>query len=197
MKINEGLKVVLTESDFVQRKPIKNPMTLNPLGAIITGISFGEGFVLLYNSLIDKTYNASTSVLGILLLLFSIISFFVSTVLTSKSIEFFLILEKDTQFFKRILVQSLLFYLGFTPSFGFLVAYGASTISFWKYFIPILVFSSGFFILVWDNIKILRKKEARIGNLLQPTYQPNKILVLALSALPILISTLTLILIPN
>ncbi len=192
--------MVLTEADITKKQRLaKVPQTFNPLGGIIGGLTLGEGTALIYLSLISKEMAAGASVIGIILVLITIFLTIFAYTQSAKSILFYFILEKKDSFGKPLLIQGGLFYLGFTPFFGFMLAYGVSTISFWKFFIPIIVMTAGFAISVRYNIIILENENARIGNLLELKYQPKKILMVSsiVSVISVLISLLSILFIPN
>ncbi|UJG43637.1 MAG: hypothetical protein K9W46_00295 [Candidatus Heimdallarchaeum endolithica] len=181
--------MVLTEADLVAKTPIKKPKTFNPLGAVLTGFFIAEGFVLIFNSLVNKSINAWYSLLGTVLVLFSILSYSISVSLTTKKIEFFRQLEKTYDLKKSLIVESILFYIGFTPVYGFFFAYGVKGVPLWVFFAVIVFSCLTFSVFMIFNIHLLQREESRMFHLLQSFYQPKKWLLLLISVL-IIVSSL-------
>jgi len=187
--------MVLTEADLVAKTPVKKPKTFNPLGAVFSGFFVAEGSVLMFNSMIEDSINSWYSFLGAVFIIFSILSYSVSISLTAKKLEFFKQLDKTYDLKKNLIIESLLFYIGFTPLFGFFFAYGVKGVPLWVFFAVIVFVCLTFSLFTIFNIYLLEKEESRMFHLLQFIYQPKKWLLLVISTITIFLSIIFLFLI--
>ena len=171
-----------TEKDhLVPTTPtIKKPKTLNPLGAVVYGLLLSIGHYLIYASLLRVGLYAYFSVFGFLLAALSVPVIIVALNLTTKSILFTYKLDKRKTLPAQTILQILLFYIGFTPIYGFGIMYLETTIEFWEIMVNSVIVSTlfgGFLIL---NIFLMNKEKPSLGHLKQLLYQPKKILIVCI-----------------
>ncbi len=187
----------LLESDITQKPRVsKKPKTFNPLGAIFTGIFLGLGHAYIYRSLItSQLINFWRIFSGIILVLLSSFTMVITLSLTSKSIRFFLIIDKTKTKPSMIVSNTLLFYIGLVPTYGFAVKYTTPAIPFYFILIAIGVLVLSIAGLLYLNITLLEETGARLGDLMETENQPKKILLVLSCFIPIILLTVLLALI--
>jgi len=187
--------MTLTEKDFIAKPVIKKPKTFNPLGGIFVGLFSAGGHVLIVKSVFDNTLSNWFIILGILFIVISIAGNYLVLSLSAKFAAFTMKYDKTKNFQTQFAQQLVLYYLGFLPVYGFAVAYSLTSLEFWQItvlaIVSILLVSIG----LYFNIKLMNEKEIEFGHLLQITYQPKKLTLGLLSVLPILASSLVLLII--
>ncbi len=196
MILQRNLKVnylVLTEKDLATKPIIKKPRTFNPLGGVFAGLFLGIGQALITRSFIRLNVGVGIGVLGILLVIMSIFPCLAAISLSPKFALFNTIIEKSKNIIAQITFQILIFYVGFFPIYGFSIVYTINGFELWKMLILALtqVVLVGAVYLV--NLRILLVERPSFGHLQKAFYQPNKVLIIALSIIPSIISTLILI----
>lgn len=184
--------MVLTEKDLMTKPIIKRPKTLNPLGAIITGIFMGIGHGLINNSLIKKTTHFALGILGVFLIILSVASILAAISLSAKTAVFNSRIEEHRKLEAQTIFQIMLFYLGYFPLYGFALIFLTSGVDFWKILVLSLSVVSVFAILFIYDIKILSDKEIKLADLREMLFQPQRILFILLSFIPSVISTILL-----
>jgi hypothetical protein len=188
--------LVLTDKDFATKKPIvRKPKTLNPLGAVLVGLSMGGGQALIYNSFIDASINVGFSALGIFLTLLAATILLATLSLTGKYVSFVVKLEGKHKKSIQTGLQIMYFYIGFIPIYGFTLVYsiGSGTLDFWKILIVMGVFVLFFAAELFYVISLFYKKEINLGELKEPFFQPELILMIIICVLTVAISTILLV----
>ena len=174
----------ISAKDIAPTAPaIKKPKTLNPLGAIICGLSLGGGHTLIYGSLLRTEFASYISVFGFLLVVLSMFVILVALNLTTKSILFTLKIEKEKTLAAQSIFQVLLFYLGFTPIYGFSIVYFEGTIEFWEIFVNTVVLIVLFTLALYFNLWLMQKENPSLGHLKQLMYQPKKPIIICICIL--------------
>ena len=176
--------LVLTEKDLLPSKPIiKKPRSFNPIGAIVTGIILASAHTILYRSFWGKDIHVGFSVFGFLLLMLAIIGMYFLISLSAKYIAFVLKVEQHRTKSALIMEQALLAYLGFVPSYGFLLVYSTQGISMYTLLITIGTFILLFTAILYRDFEWLVKNKISLGYLLQWKYYPNIRLLAGISML--------------
>jgi len=171
----------LTEKDLISKTPtIREPKTLNPLGAVIFGLLLGIGHTLIYSSLLEIGYHWYFSIFGFLLVALSILVIMIAISLTSKSIVFTLKIEKAKTLPAQSLFQILLFYLGFVPIYGFSIVFLEKSIEFWQIMVNTSIVVVLFALAILFNIFLIKREEANLGDLKKFFYQPKKLLLIGM-----------------
>jgi len=182
--------LALLGEDIAPKAPIiKKPKTLNPLGAVVYAFLLGLGHTYVYSSLVKLRYYRYFSIFGFLLIGLSIFVIIVVISLTAKSILFTLKIERNKTLAAQTILQILLFYLGFTPIYGFSIAYFEKTIEFWEIFINIIVIAVLFALALFANIILIQKENPSLGHLKKPLYQPKKLILIGIGIIISSIST--------
>jgi len=167
--------VVLTEKDLIPTKPIiKKPPSFNPLGAIVVGLTLGATHALLYASLWIKTINVAFSIFGFLLLPAVIIALYFQVSLTAKYSVFVLKIEENKTKSALITREILLAYIGFVPSYGFMIVYSVRGLKLETLLITMGAYVILFGLMLYINFEKLVKKKVSLGYLLQWKYYINK-----------------------
>jgi hypothetical protein len=185
--------LVLTDKDFATKKPIvKKPRTLNPLGAVLIGLSMGGGQALIYKSFIDTTINVGFSALGIFLTLLAATFLLATLSLSGKYVSFIVKLEGENKKSIQTAIQIMYFYIGFIPIYGFTLVYSISSgsLDFWKILITMGVFIIFFTAEIFFVISVFNKKEISLVDLKEPFFQPELIIIIIISVVTIAISTI-------
>ena len=171
--------MALTEKDLISKAPvIKKPRTLNPLGAIICGLVLGIGHTLIYSSLVRIRYYRYFSIFGFLLVALSALVLIISITLTAKSILFTIKIDKRKTLSAQVVLQILLFYLGFTPVYGFSLVYFEGKIEFWAIMVNAVIVVVLYAIALIVNVMLIMREKASLGHLKQFFYQPMKLLII-------------------
>ncbi len=188
--------MVLTDKDFATKKPvIIKPKTLNPLGAVLIGVSMGSGQALIYKSFIDTTINVGFSALGIFLTLLAATFLLATLSLSGKYVSFIVKLEGEKKKSIQTALQIMYFYIGFIPIYGFTLVYTISSgsLDFWKILIVMGVFVLFIAIEIFFVISIFYKKEISLRELKEPFFQPELIIMIIICVVTVAISTILLI----
>ncbi len=173
-----------TEKDLIPTTPvIKKPKTLNPLGAVVYGLLLGSGHTLIYSSLLRIRYYRYFSVFGFLLVALSVLVIIATISLTTRSILFTLKIEKNKTLPAQTIMQILLFYLGFTPIYGFSIMYLEQTIEFWEIMVNSVVVTVLFAGVLLLNILLMQREKPSLGHLKHHFYQPKKILIICIGTI--------------
>jgi hypothetical protein len=171
----------ISAKDLATTAPvIKKPKTLNPLGAVIYGLAIGGGHTLIYASLLRDVYKPYISVFGFLLVGLSMFIVLVTLSLTTKSILFTLKIDKARTLAAQYVFQVLLFYLGFTPIYGFSIVYFEKTIEFWEIFLNTAIVVVLFAVALYLSIWLMKKENPSLGHLKQLMYQPKKLIIIGI-----------------
>jgi hypothetical protein len=184
--------LVLTDKDISSKPIIKKPRTFNPLGAVFAALFLGIGHGLLDKSFIKANVGIGRGVLGIILIILSVAPGLVAISLSPKFAFFNFIVDKSKNLIAQILFQIILFYVGFLPIYGFSIVYTTRGFDLWRLLtlgVIHIILVSFLFLL---NFRFITEEKPSIGHLQKPFYQPRKILVIALSFVPSIISTLVL-----
>ncbi|MCE7747626.1 MAG: hypothetical protein GPJ51_04470 [Candidatus Heimdallarchaeota archaeon] len=183
--------MVISEKDLLAKAPIiKKPKTLNPFGAIILAALLGGGQALIRNSFVKHRIHVGLGVLGIILIIISIFFLYVAVSLSAKTALFTTKIEPSKTIYAQIALQIMFFYIGFLPIYGFSIVYFDKTLALWKILsiaFSILIF---FAAILYLNVKIMQKDEAKLGDLKKPFYQPKKLVIIVLSSFIPIIATL-------
>ncbi|MCK5141158.1 MAG: hypothetical protein KAQ70_03110 [Candidatus Heimdallarchaeota archaeon] len=188
--------MVLTDKDFVPKKPIvKKPRTLNPLGAFLVGLSMGGGQALIYKSFIETTINVGFSALGIFLTLLAATFLLATLSLSGKYVSFTVKLEGENKKSIQTALQIMYFYIGFIPIYGFTLVYSISSgsLDFWKILVVMGVFIVFFVAEIFFVISLFYKKEISLGDLKEPFFQPELIIMMLICIATVAISTILLV----
>ncbi|MHA1201667.1 MAG: hypothetical protein ACTSQ4_04005 [Candidatus Heimdallarchaeaceae archaeon] len=188
--------MVLTDKDFATKKPIvKKPRTLNPLGAVLIGLSMGGGQALIYKSFIDTSINVGFSALGIFLLVLAATFLLATLSLLGKYVSFTVKLEGKDKKSIQTALQIMYFYIGFIPIYGFTLVYSISSgyLDFWKILIAMGVFVVFFAVETFFVISIFYKKEIGLGDLKEPFFQPELFIMILICIVTVTISTILLV----
>ncbi|MHA1687506.1 MAG: hypothetical protein ACTSYD_14075 [Candidatus Heimdallarchaeaceae archaeon] len=177
--------MVLTAKDLVSTKPIlKKPKTFNPLGGICTGLLLGGAHSLLAHTIVVKDIAIGFLTFSIILQILSLISFYATISLSGKYSSFILRTSSPPKQFQSMLAeQILMFYIGFVPSYGFTLSYSIQGLDFKKIVAVLIIIMVGFFAGLYYNTKLMKKKEVRLGHLLQLMFQVKKGIFLLLSGI--------------
>lgn len=185
--------MVLSERDLATKPVIKKPRTFNPLGGIFAGLFLGIGHALITKSFIRSDVGVGMGVLGIILAVFSVVPCLAAISMSPKFALFNTIMEKTRNIIAQITFQIIIFYVGFLPIYGFSIVYTIRGFELWKMLVLGAIQSVLVGVLYIINLKIIQKENPSFGHLQNVFYQPNKILIIALSFIPSIISTLILI----
>ncbi len=188
--------MVLTDKDFATKKPIvRKPRTLNPLGGVLVGLSIGGGQALIYKSFIDNTINVGFSALGIFLILLAATFLLATLSLSGKYVSFIVKLEGKNKKSIQTALQIMYFYIGFIPIYGFTLVYSISSgsLDFWKILIVMGVFIAFIAAEIFFVISLFYKKEIGLGELKEPFFQPELIIMILICIATVTISTILLV----
>jgi len=182
--------VVISERDLLTRAPvIKKPKTLNPLGAIIFAALLGGGQALIRNSFVRHRINVGLGVLGVILVTISIVFVLAAVSLSAKIALFTAKIESSKTIYAQIALQIMFFYIGFLPIYGFSIVYFDKILALWKILSITLSILILFAAILYFNIKIMQKDEAKLSDLKKLFYQPKKIVIIVLSSFIPIIAT--------
>ena len=182
--------MTISEKDLLTKPVIKKPKTLNPLGAIFFAGFLGGSHALILNSFMKHVLNVGLGILGIILLIISTVFVIASISLSAKISLFMVKLETTKTISAQIALQIMYFYIGFLPIYGFAIVYFEKSLDLWKILIVTLVVLIMFSTLLYFNIRIMKKDEAKISDLKKSFYQPKKIYLILLCCLIPAIATI-------
>ncbi len=188
--------MVLTDKDFATKKPVvKKPKTLNPMGAVLIGLSMGGGQALIYNSFIDTSINVGFSALGIFLTLLAATILLATLSLAGKYVSFMVKLEGKHKKSIQTALQIMYFYIGFIPIYGLTLVFSISSgsLDFWKILIVMGVFIVYFAVEMFYVISLFYRKEIKLAELKESFFQPNLIIMIIICVLTVAISTILLV----
>ncbi|MCE7739354.1 MAG: hypothetical protein GPJ50_08245 [Candidatus Heimdallarchaeota archaeon] len=182
--------MVITEKDLLNKAPvIKKPKTLNPLGAIILAALLGGGQALIRNSFVRHKIPVGSGVLGVILVIISIFFVLAAVSLSAKTVLFTAKIESSKTIYTQIALQIMFFYIGFLPIYGFSIVYFDKTLALWKILSITLSILITFAAILYVNINIMQRDEAKLGDLKKPFYQPKKLVIIVLSSFIPIIAT--------
>jgi hypothetical protein len=185
--------LVLSERDLATKPIIKKPRTFNPLGGVFAGLFLGIGHALITKSFIKSNAGVGIGILGIILAVLSIAPCLAAISLSPKFALFNTIIEKSRNIIAQITFQIIIFYVGFLPIYGFSIVYTVQGFELWKMIVLGVIQVVLVGVLYILNLKILQREKPSFGHLQKMFYQPNKVLIIALSLIPSIISTLILV----
>ena len=188
--------MVLTDKDFATKKPIvRKPRTLNPLGGVLIGLSMGGGQALIYKSFIDTTINIGFSALGIFLTLLAATFLLATLSLSGKYVSFIVKLEGENKKSIQTTMQIMYFYIGFIPIYGCTLVYSiqSGSLDFWKILVVMGVFIVFIAAEIFFVISLFYKKEIGLGDLKDPFFQPELIIMILICITTVAISTILLV----
>ncbi len=182
--------MVITEKDLLNKAPvIKKPKTLNPLGAIILAALLGGGQALIRNSFVRHKIPVGLGILGVILVIISIFFVLAAVSLSAKTVLFTAKIESSKTIYTQIALQIMFFYIGFLPIYGFSIVYFDKTLALWEILSITLSILITFAAILYVNINIMQRDEAKLGDLKKPFYQPKKLVIIVLSSFIPIIAT--------